>query len=132
MLDIIYRFLISLLFLFFLTGSAMAGEEQLKIAVASEGEEIASEISKVAARAPYFLFFDKQNNLLETIKNPYNNASGGAGPKAADFLAEKNVTLVIAGQFGRKMLKTLHSHEIKNVEFQGRAIDAVKEQNHAQ
>ncbi len=132
MLRIIHRITGSFLFLLLLAGTVSAGEDQLQIAVAAESTELTAMISKVAARAPYFLIFDQQNNLLQTLKNPSADVSGGAGPKAAAFLAEKKVSLVIAGQFGRKMQDALKSFKIQTVVRQGRVIDAVKEHNHAQ
>lgn len=118
--------------LFLLTGVALAEKKQLTIAVAAEDTEITSRICKVAARAPYFLFFDNQDNLLQTVKNPYVYTSGSAGPKAAGFLIEKKVDLIIAGRFGHKMQNALKPNKVQMVEQQGRVIDAVKEQNHGQ
>ena len=132
MLHKLHNISVSFLFLLMLAGAASAGEKQLLIAVAGESPEPTSQISKVAARAPYFLLFDGQSKLLQTLKNPNTSATGGAGPSTADFLAKHKATLVIAGQFGRKMENALHSSKIQTVERQGRILDAVKEQNHAQ
>ncbi len=132
MLRIIHNLSISFIFLLMLAGTASAGDKQLLIAVAGEAPETTSQISKVAARAPYFLFFDGQNNLVKAVENPAAGASGGAGPSAAAFLDEQKVNLVIAGQFGNKMAAALKSSQIETVQRQGLVIDAVKEQNHAQ
>jgi predicted Fe-Mo cluster-binding NifX family protein len=125
---VIGAFLLPLL----LAETISAVENQRLIAVAAESTELTSQISKVAARAPYFLIFDGENNLLQTTQNPHMDAAGGAGPKTAALLAEKKVSYVIAGQFGNKMLNALHSSKIETVEKQGHVIDAVKEQNHEQ
>ncbi|MBU0945388.1 MAG: hypothetical protein KKE53_13150 [Proteobacteria bacterium] len=122
----------SFFFLLLLAGTATAAEAQLQIAVAAEGTEMTSQISQIAARAPYFLIFDQENKLLQTVENPSTDVRGGAGPRAAALLAEKKVTLVIAGEFGRKMEAALNASQIQTIERQGRVIDAVKEQNHAQ
>ncbi len=132
MLRILCNVSILLLFLLMLAGAVSAGEKQLLIAVAGETTETTSQVSKVAARAPYFLFFDGKNTLVKAVENPAAGASRGAGPSAAAFLAEQKVTLVIAGQFGNKMTAALKSSQIKTVQRQGLVIDAVKEQNHAQ
>ena len=65
------------------------------------------------------------------MDNPYADAKGGAGPKAANLLAEKKVKMIIAGQFGDKVADMLKAKKIKYVEKQGVVIDAVKEQIHA-
>ena len=132
MLRTLYKISVSLLFLLMLAGTASAGKNQLLIAVAGEAPEATSQISKVAARSPYFLLFDEQNNLVKAVENPASGASGGAGPSAAAFLVEQKVSLIIAGQFGNKMEAALKSSKIETVQRQGLVIDAVKEQNHAQ
>ena len=132
MLHNIHRIILSFFLLLLLSKPALAQKDAFIIVVSAEGTEITSQISKVAARAPYFLFFDKQNNLLQVEANPYGNAAGGAGPKAAIFLAEKKVNLIIAEQFGHKMLDALKQHTIETVKRDGSVIDAVKEQNYGQ
>lgn len=132
MIHNIHRIILSFFLLLFLSKPVLAQNDEFIIVVAAEGTEITSQISKVAARAPYFLFFDKQNNLLQVEANPYGSAAGGAGPKAALFLAEKKINLIIAEQFGHKMLDALKQHTIETVERGGSVIDAVKEQNHGQ
>lgn len=124
--------LYSILFFFLLllsTLPSLASDYAGITAVASTGKEVNSQVSKIAARAPYYLFFDEQNQLLGSEKNPHAEADRGAGPKAADYLAGKKVQRVIAGQFGRKMLSRLQYYKIKTVNRQGRVIDAVKEQS---
>ncbi len=64
--------------------------------------------------------------MTEVIDNPYKNASGGAGPSAADFLAQRGVTIVIAGSFGSKMINALESKGVVHFESKGSVGDAVK------
>ncbi len=111
---------------------SFAEENQYRIVVAGEDRAITSRISKVAARAPYFHFFDKQGNLLQTLQNPYAEAGGGAGPKTAAFLVEKEANLIVAGKFGKKMKNALKADDMQYIERQGVVIDAVKELNHGQ
>ena len=44
-----------------------------KIAVAAVGDNLNSEISKIAGRAPYYLIFDENGVILKSIKNPGQN-----------------------------------------------------------
>jgi len=97
-----------------------------KIAVASNGETLKASVSNKAAKCPYYLIFDSKGNLTEVIDNPYEDASRSAGPSAANFLAGKGVTMVIAGNFGSKMINTLKSNGITHFEFKGSVGDAVK------
>jgi predicted Fe-Mo cluster-binding NifX family protein len=102
------------------------GEEKLIIAVASDGETLESDVSRLAARASYFLLVDGKGKFMEAVENPYQDTRGGAGVSAAHFLADKNVAIVIAGNFGNKMVDVLKAQEIAYFEFQGIAGDAVK------
>ncbi|GAI85154.1 unnamed protein product, partial [marine sediment metagenome] len=65
-------------------------------------------------------------DLIEIIDNPYRDASGGAGPSAANFIAQRGVTTVIAVNFGWKMINTLKNKGIAHFEFEGGVDDAVK------
>ncbi len=111
-------------------GVCIAGEPEFKIAVAANGQEKSSQVSMEAGRAPYYLFFDKDGNLLEAAANPHAGAAGGAGGSTADFLAEKKVNVVIAGRFGSKMATALDAANIKYIENQGIAVDVIKGVEH--
>ena len=110
--------------LFVLTTKTSA--EIMKIAVASSGQAKDAAISQQAARTPYFLFFDDRGNLLESIENPAREQSRQAGPDAALFLVEKGVTMVIAGEFGNKMIKALEEHQIHYFKKTGVVYHAVQ------
>jgi predicted Fe-Mo cluster-binding NifX family protein len=118
--------LASLLFL----GVCFAGEPEFKIAVASNGQEESGQVSMEAGRALYYLIFDKAGSLLETSANPYVDVAGGAGGSTADFLAEKKVSVVIAGRFGSKMAAALEAANIKYLAKQGIVIDVIKGVEH--
>jgi len=97
-----------------------------KIAVASSGKTSKASVSNKAAKCPYYLIFNSKGELIEVIDNPYRDASGGAGPSAAHFVARTGATMVIAGNFGSKMINTLKSTSITHFEFKGSVDDAVK------
>jgi len=96
----------------------LRGEEKLIIAVASEGETLKAAVSQTAARCPYFLIVDSKGQLLEAVENPYKDTRGGAGVSAANFLAERNVTVIIAGNIGSKMRDELSAQKIAYFEFE--------------
>ena len=100
--------------------------EKMKIAVAASSKTAKASVSNMAAKCPYYLIFNNKGELIEVIDNPYSDASGGAGPSAANFLAQRGVTIVIAGNFGSKMINTLKNKGITHFEFKGRVDDAVK------
>ena len=120
-------FFISLAIFFLCAVMVNAAElEKIKIAVASSDKTAKASVSNEAAKCPYYLIFDSEGKLTEVIDNPYGDASGGAGPSVANFLAQRGVTIIIAGNFGSKMINTLESKGIAHFEFKGSVNDAVK------
>ena len=118
-------FIIGLAFL--LLGPPMIyAEENKKIAVASTGKTVKAPVSTQAARSPYYLLFDIKGKLIQVLDNPYRHASRGAGSSAACFLSQNEVTIVIAGNFGPKMIHNLKNKDITYLQFKGLVGDAVK------
>ncbi|HHO47981.1 MAG TPA: hypothetical protein ENN06_05960 [Desulfobacteraceae bacterium] len=103
--------------------SALAAGEPF-IAVAAEGETAESSVSTQSARVPYFLFFDDQGVLAEAVVNPFREVQRGAGPQVADFLAAKGIRIIIAGEFGPRMIGALQSREMEFRTAVGSAADA--------
>lgn len=120
---IIISFVLFLLFAFAFAAGASA--TAIKIAVASTGQEKDAAINEQAGRTPFFLIFDDKGNLLEALENPARDQFRRAGPNAALFLADKDVTLVIAGDFGDKMTRVLDEHHIQYVKKTGAADSVV-------
>ena len=120
------RIVIVLIMVVLMFPPCSVGEEDVIIAVASEGKTLKDSVSQVAARCPYFLFIDGTGKLLEAVDNPYADTRGGAGVSAANFLAERNVTIVIAGMFGDKMRNVLETKEIAYFESQGTVEEAIR------
>ena len=97
----------------------------MKIAIASEGKDKKAKVDIRAGRAPYYLIFDETKNLSETISNPFSIGSGGAGFSVAKMLADKDVNLVIAGEFGGKMVDAMKERGLESHEFTGTVEEAL-------
>jgi len=106
---------------------AILSADTLKIAVAADSNKETTTISELAARAPFFLFFDANGNLLKAVENPLKDLSGGVGPRAAEFLAGKGTTLLISENVGNKMKQTLADYQIETLEKKGVIHDVVQE-----
>lgn len=110
-------------------------EQTEKIAIASDGETIDSQVGYQGARSPWFLFFDQEGQLLEALENPHRYTRGNAGIKCAELLAEHEITVFVAGNVGEKMASALESNNITFIAFTGSVEDAIKhvlEENHTQ
>jgi predicted Fe-Mo cluster-binding NifX family protein len=120
-------FFISLAFLLLCPVMVNAADlEKNKIAVASCDKTAKTSVSNMAAKCPYYLIFNNKRELIEVIDNPYRDASGGAGPSAANFLAQRDIDIIVAESFGSKMINTLKNKGVTYFEFKGRVDDAVK------
>ena len=118
---------ISLAILLLCPVMANAGElEKMKIAVAASSKTAKASVRNMAAKCPYYLIFNNNGELIEVIDNPYRDASGGAGPSAANFLAQRNIDIIVSESFGSKMVNTLENKGVTHFEFKGLADDAVK------
>ena len=120
--------IVAIMMLFALTGipAGVAAQNKEAIAVAAEGSGADAPISEVAARCPYFLFFNERGDLSGNLVNPYRGERRGAGSKVVEMLSSRGVHTVIAGRFGGKMKYAMKQ---KGMVFQvaaGRAGDAVK------
>ncbi len=101
--------------------------DTLKIAVAADSKKKTTTISQLAARASFFLFFDGNGTLIEAVENPSKDLSGGAGPRAAEFLAGRGTTLLISENVGDKMKQALADYKIETIERKGVVHDVVQE-----
>ncbi|MCD6151645.1 MAG: NifB/NifX family molybdenum-iron cluster-binding protein [Deltaproteobacteria bacterium] len=111
----------------FLTVLAFAGQKNLKrIAVAASGKTLSSAVSNRSARSPYYLIFDNTGKLIKTLDNPYRTVGRMAGPSAVDFLAQRNVDVIVAESFGFNMVNAMKNRGITYIEFRGTVKDAVK------
>ena len=75
----------------------------MKIAFASVDRDENAEISPRPGRARFYLLYDERGKLLEVISNPFSRGGGGAGFGVAKMLADKDVDIVVGGQFGENM-----------------------------
>lgn len=111
-----------------LGGMGFAQAQQTKIvAVAAVDRMENSQVSSKAARAPYYLIFDTHGKLVEVVSNPFNSAVRRAGPRVAELLAGKDVTVVVAGDFGHRMKAALDGEGISHYETTGVAKKVVQE-----
>lgn len=100
-------------------------DQSAKIAIASDGKTLDSQVGEKAARCQWFLFFDEEGTLTETLENPYREEIGGAGISCAALLAENKVTIFVAGFVGNKMAAALENSQIAFISFTGSVKEAV-------
>ena len=99
----------------------------MTIAIAATAPEQNGQIAMHGARAPFYLLFDEQGNMLEVLANPVVQAEGGAAPQAALFLADKGVTLLAAGDFGSRFVSELEERGISHALMSGLVSEVIVE-----
>lgn len=90
----------------------------MKIAIASTGFQFDSRIDKRFARCACFVFLDTDSGSVEFFPNPYQDAEFEVGKKVADLMISKQVSKVIAGDFGIKIKPLLDSSQIQIIVYQ--------------
>jgi len=101
-------------------------EQPKKVAIASDGETIDSQVGSQGARCSWFLFFDQNGQLTKALENPYQQADREAGVRCAELLADHGVTIFVAGNIGDKMAEVLERENIDFIAFSGTVKDAIK------
>jgi predicted Fe-Mo cluster-binding NifX family protein len=96
------------------------------IAVAAAGKTPSDPVAGVAARSPYFLLFDAEKAFLEAVENPHADSGGGAGNRVAEWMADRGVQTMVAGNFGRNLAADLEKRGIGCVEASGSSEAAVR------
>ena len=97
-----------------------------RIAIATVGDNVGSEISGVAGRTPYYIIFDGNGVFLKSLKNPAQSQGRGASSVVVDILIKESVKTVIAGKFGDKMTMQLDANKIEYHVHAGIAKDIVE------
>ncbi len=97
----------------------------MKIAIASTSKNEDGEISQKGGRAPFYLIYDEEGGLQETVKNPVEQGGGGVGPFVAKMLADKEVTIFVAEKIGPNMVQAFEQYNIEYKETSGDVTSAL-------
>jgi predicted Fe-Mo cluster-binding NifX family protein len=79
----------------------------MKIVVTSTGNTLDSPIDPRFGRCQFFCFVDPETMEFEAAENEAVMAAGGAGPQAAQFVANKGAEAVLTGNVGPNAVSAL-------------------------
>jgi predicted Fe-Mo cluster-binding NifX family protein len=85
----------------------------MKIAISTTTAGEAATLEMRFGRCPYFAVYDSETKEFEWFENEGIKATSGAGTGAAQALINRNVDVVISGQFGPKAVQVLEAAKIK-------------------
>jgi predicted Fe-Mo cluster-binding NifX family protein len=72
----------------------------MRICIPAKGPGVGDVVDERFGRAPYYLIHDTETGKTESYKNPAAEAIGGVGPKAAQFLLDHNVNVLVTARVG--------------------------------
>ncbi|MCD6577052.1 MAG: NifB/NifX family molybdenum-iron cluster-binding protein [Anaerolineaceae bacterium] len=89
----------------------------------SDNKGLESSISSVFARCPFYMLIDPEDKIFSIEENPAQNASGGAGVQAAQWMVDKEVAAVIVGNLGPKAHDVLSAAKISAFKHKSGSIE---------
>lgn len=93
-----------------------------KIAIASSGKTLESQVDPRFGRCRYFLIVDSETGKFEVLVNTADQMSRGAGVSAAQLVVDRKVEAVIAGNFGPKAISVLSQSGVKIIPVFGKTV----------
>lgn len=87
----------------------------MKIAMASTGNTLDSNIDSSFGRCAWFIIYDTENGAMELIPNPNKDMEEHAGQAAVELISSRNVSKIISGEFGIKIKPLLDSMNIQMI-----------------
>jgi len=76
------------------------GVKRMKICVTASGKGLDSEVDPRFGRCSYLIIYDSETKSVESISNAGSIASGGAGIKAAELIADAGASVLLTGSVG--------------------------------
>lgn len=87
----------------------------MKVAIASNGNTLESDLDSSFGRCNYFVIYDKESKVIEFLPNPHQEMEEGAGSESVKLVASKNIDKIISGEFGLKIKPLLDSLKIQMI-----------------
>lgn len=85
----------------------------MKIAISASGQETSSQLDPRFGRCPFYAVYDNEKKDWNFLSNPGALEGSGAGVKAAQFLLEQNVDVLLTGNLGPNASSILSSAGLK-------------------
>jgi predicted Fe-Mo cluster-binding NifX family protein len=100
----------------------------MKICITASGEGLDSKVDPRFGRCSYFVIYDPETGYVESVSNASVAASGGAGIKAAETIANAGVNVLLTGNVGPNAFSIFSEVGIEvQVGVKGTVREAVKQ-----
>ncbi|HOT15366.1 MAG TPA: NifB/NifX family molybdenum-iron cluster-binding protein [Bacteroidales bacterium] len=87
----------------------------MKIAIAATENHVKSYVDPHFGRCDWYCIYDTETKKAEFIENIGRNQHEKAGCDAVGFLADKGISLAIAGRFGSKVVEAFRAKDIQMI-----------------
>jgi len=87
----------------------------MNIAIASEGNNVGSNLGSSFGRCSCFVIYNCETRELEFLPNPYRQAEEKAGMASVQLLSSKGIKKIVSGEFGIKVKPLLDSLKIQMI-----------------
>lgn len=94
----------------------------MKVVITAQGPSLDSPVDTRFGRCAYFIVVDVDTLEFNAHPNPAQNASGGAGIQAAQFVVSLGVNAIITGSFGPNAQAALASTGLTGYSIQGGTV----------
>lgn len=86
----------------------------MKILITAKGDNLEAKFDQRFARADYLLLIDGDTKkVIEAKKNPWVQMAHGVGVKAANYILNEGIDVVISGSFGPNAYEILKEGNCK-------------------
>jgi predicted Fe-Mo cluster-binding NifX family protein len=85
----------------------------MKIAIPMDDKNMEASVCISFGRAPYFLIYDTESNESLFLENSAAASQGGAGIKAAQFLADHKADVLLTPRCGENAAQVIKAASIK-------------------
>ncbi|MGD2155363.1 MAG: NifB/NifX family molybdenum-iron cluster-binding protein [Anaerolineales bacterium] len=99
----------------------------MKIAISAVEARSDAPIDPRFGRCAFFIIFDTDTGNWNALPNPANQSLGGAGTRAAQFITNQDVEVVISGRFGPKAQSALEAVGIELFKAHQAQVDTLVE-----
>ena len=102
----------------------------MKICITAQGNDPEAQVDPRFGRCQYFVIIDTDTNEMDVLENPNKEGMGGVGIQSAQFMAEKQVKVVLTGNVGPNAFQTLQAGGIEVISgVSGRIKEVVEKYN---
>ncbi len=84
----------------------------MKIAISASGTDQNAQLDPRFGRCQYFVIVDTESGETTSVQNPAQFAGGGAGPQAAQTVADQGAEVVLTGNVGPNAHRALQAAEV--------------------